>query len=439
MIKVLVLAYEFPPYISVSGLRPLSWAKYAQEFGLDVTVVTRQWTDHTGQVLHYVAPSATNHDLCERKNSYNVIGSPYYPSISNRILLKYGEQKFKWLRKSITAFLEISQYYIPVGTKRQLFLSAKKELKNNKYNYIIATGEPFVLFHYASSLSKEFGIPWIADYRDPWSQNMHHGFVLKHVYKHIERKIIRTAKEITCVSEFVAQNIIEFTSKPATILPNGYDPEVVKKVENIEQNTEVLTIAHAGTIYDWNPYKLFLETVAIFLIENPLVKLKIRFYGLNKIREVTECVSNFPVLGNVVKILPKLPNQILIKELKECNVMLLFNYFSYMGTKIYDYLGVKRNILLCFENGLETDSLKQKYYSIKEPENLSNTLQKDLIAQCNAGYSVKNHTDLPIILEKLNTEFLKHGKIKWRGKMTEQNSRKNQVKRLSLLLKDGSK
>ena len=35
MIKVLILAYDFPPYVSVRGLRPFSWHKYFREFGID--------------------------------------------------------------------------------------------------------------------------------------------------------------------------------------------------------------------------------------------------------------------------------------------------------------------------------------------------------------------------------------------------------------------
>lgn len=43
MKKVLILAYDFPPYVSVGGLRPYSWYKYFKEFGLYPIVVTRQW------------------------------------------------------------------------------------------------------------------------------------------------------------------------------------------------------------------------------------------------------------------------------------------------------------------------------------------------------------------------------------------------------------
>ena len=35
MKKVLIFAYDFPPYVSVGGLRPYSWYKYLKEYGIE--------------------------------------------------------------------------------------------------------------------------------------------------------------------------------------------------------------------------------------------------------------------------------------------------------------------------------------------------------------------------------------------------------------------
>ena len=48
--------------------------------------------------------------------------------------------------------------------------AAEDYLATNKIDCILATGDPFVLFHYAKkALRKKHNVPWIADYRDPWS------------------------------------------------------------------------------------------------------------------------------------------------------------------------------------------------------------------------------------------------------------------------------
>lgn len=171
MKSVLILAYDFPPYVSVGGLRPYSWFKYLKEFDVEPVVVTRQWGNKYGNGLDYIAPSESKKVLKEEHEYGTVIRTPYFPSWSNRILLKHGEGKFRLFRKMLTAVDEIRQFIWISGPKKQLYLAARDYLKENKVDVLLATGEPFVLFSFAKRLSKEFDIPWIADYRDPWSQN----------------------------------------------------------------------------------------------------------------------------------------------------------------------------------------------------------------------------------------------------------------------------
>ncbi len=35
MKKLLILAYDFPPYVSVGGLRPYAWYRYLKEYGVN--------------------------------------------------------------------------------------------------------------------------------------------------------------------------------------------------------------------------------------------------------------------------------------------------------------------------------------------------------------------------------------------------------------------
>ena len=169
MKKLLILAYDFPPYVSVGGLRPYSWYKHLKEFGIYPVVVTRQWDNKFGNYLDYVAPTKTNKTEVEKTEYGTIIRTPYKPNLANKILLKYGGNKFRLIRKSISAFYELTQWFFYVGPKKQLLKEADNYLKNNKVDAIIATGDPFILFKYASKLSAKYNIPWIADYRDAWS------------------------------------------------------------------------------------------------------------------------------------------------------------------------------------------------------------------------------------------------------------------------------
>jgi hypothetical protein len=132
MKKVLILAYDFPPYVSVGGLRPFNWYNYFHEFDIYPVVVTRQWENSYGNFLDYVSESKNKVSTVEKFDSGKLIRTPYKPNLSNRLLLKHGENKYKLIRKSITAYFEFSQFLVKTGPKIELYHSARKYLQNNQ-------------------------------------------------------------------------------------------------------------------------------------------------------------------------------------------------------------------------------------------------------------------------------------------------------------------
>nr|MBP7389342.1 hypothetical protein [Chitinophagales bacterium] len=73
MVNVLILAYDFPPYVSVGGLRPHSWLKYFNEFGVYPIVVTRQWNNAYKNGLDYVAPGFSDNTVTEKNDKGTTI------------------------------------------------------------------------------------------------------------------------------------------------------------------------------------------------------------------------------------------------------------------------------------------------------------------------------------------------------------------------------
>ena len=85
------------------------------------------------------------------------------------------------LRKAINLYYELFQFLLPIGSKSSLYDAANQYLLNNKVDAIIATGDPFILFKYASKLGTKQNTPWVADYRDVWTQDsfIQKRFILK--------------------------------------------------------------------------------------------------------------------------------------------------------------------------------------------------------------------------------------------------------------------
>ncbi|MBR5167927.1 MAG: glycosyltransferase [Salinivirgaceae bacterium] len=431
MKHLLILAYDFPPYVSVGGLRPYAWYKYLKEFGIYPIVVTRQWGNKYGSGLDYIAPSESTKTIVEETDCGTIIRTPYKPNLANRLMLKYGNNKFVLLRKAITAFYEFAQYPFFVGSKSGIYRGAKKYLKSNKVDAVIATGEPFVLFKYASALSRKFGIPWIADYRDPWTGNKNRaGLPLVRFW---ERRFMKNAAAMTTVSEFFKNKIAENVSLPTTyVIHNGYNPDSTKTVEHIKQDSDVLRIAMTGSIYEWHPYKSVISIFAEFVkANNP--KVELNFFGVNRNTEIQQFVRD-KNLEKYIHVYPRMDNASLLEKLCRHNVMLLFNDYSIMGTKIYDYLGTNREIILCYSNDNEAKELKAKFFPLIENVGVNTHLQEDCLNETKAGIVVKDKHHLMLVLNELYDEFCQNGTIECNSINTDKYSRKEGARQLAEIL-----
>lgn len=435
MKKLLILAYDFPPYISVGGLRPYNWYKYLKEYGVEPIVITRQFDSQYGDERDYIAPSKSKTTVIKETEHGTILRSPYFPNRANKLLLKYGNTKYSWLRRLISAYYEIIQFLWVLGPKKQIYYTADSYLKHNKVDAIIATGDPFVLFFYAKKLSEKHNIPWIADYRDPWSQNKgrHYNRLFTYWNRSMEFRVLKSVSAVTTVSTFFQKKIeVLLPPVPFHILPNGYNPEVIDELTNGKQGSEELKIAFVGTIYNWHPWKSVLKVFSLWKQQNQGARMEIHFYGINISEELKLYIeTTVPELSKYVVIHPKIPNEELLPKLAESNIMLLFNYYSYIGTKIYDYVGIRRKIVLCYENDKEAVELKEKHYNIEEIEGVSNRLQAELIEKTNSGIVVRDKGHLFEVFTELWTEFQQTGEIACESAGVENYSRKIQVKKLA--------
>ncbi len=443
MKKILILAYDFPPYVSVGGLRPYSWFKFLKEYDVEPIIVTRQWTNEYGNRLDYISKSKTQTTDFEQSDLGLIIRTPYQPNYANRLLLKYGDHKYVFIRKAISAFVKYAQFFLMKGPQEALYRAANEYLQKNSVDAIIATGEPYILFKYASLLSQKFDIPWIADYRDPWTiiNSQHKIKTVNLLNWFLERNIVKNAKAIVTVDEIFSRKITRIIGqRNVHIISNGFDPDAVSTVENIAQESDVLSIALVGSILKWHPIQTIFSVFSEVIKENPEMKIRLNLYGLNKPHEIHALIENkFNNLKNHVLIYPKIGNDELLEKLAKNNVMLLFNYYGFTGTKIYDYLAIKRKILLCFSDDNESNKLKKKYYVLNEDKDHNIHIQADIINETHSGEVVKDANHLKILLENLYNEFLETGHIQCNTIGIDRFSRKIQTQRLAELVKQVAK
>lgn len=426
MKKLLILAYDFPPYVSVGGLRPYSWFKYLKQYGIEPIVVTRQWNNKYGNHLDYVAPGWSSEVVIEVSDEGTIIRSPYSSNLSNRLLLKYGENRFRFFRKMISAFYEFAQFLLPVGPKIELYKAAQDYLKTHKVDAIIATGDPFVLFHYAEKLSQEFDIPWVADYRDLWVDKIapNENRLILFLKGLVQRRITKKASLLTTVCAFFEEELQStFKTKRIVKITNGFDPDALNHQTEVDQYGDMLTISLAGSILHYHPLEKFLKEVDSFIATSN-IPVRINFYGVNNSNLWAELIKdNYPSVHVNCNFYKSLDNLQLINELRKSHCLLLFNYYLIPGTKVYDYLATKRLILFCFEDDLDADKAYLSGRISKDFLKKQLNEQTEILNKTKAGIVLESSDELKIVLDRLNDEFKLTKKIKCHSNNIDEFSR----------------
>jgi glycosyltransferase involved in cell wall biosynthesis len=355
--KVLILAYDFPPYNSIGAQRPASWLKYLPQFGIDVTVVTRHWEGSISSSIDYIKTSKNRQVVKDIFSNSRVIRVPFNPNLRDKIIIKYGLDRFVFFRKILSLIISILEFKLPnINATYNIYKAAESFLKENKVDLIIATAEPFILFKYAQMLSDKHKIDWIADYRDCWNYGpliRNKGFLNRLIGKlmlGLEKNIVQTSKMITTPSPSYKKPLSEiFKHKKIEVIYNGNDFEISNEIDNLLPNNSCLEIAYAGIIYPHQKLELFLDGLVKFMEIHNGVKIKVIFYGLNFYPEMrTRLLDYRPELKSIIEVTDRIPYNEVTRRLKSAHILLLLSNegADWLNAKIFDYLELKRPILL---------------------------------------------------------------------------------------------
>ncbi|MCF8461790.1 MAG: hypothetical protein K9G46_13785 [Flavobacteriales bacterium] len=361
MKKVLILAYDFEPLNSIGAQRPLGWFKYFKQFGIHPVIVTRHW-DEISEPNDLVKPSKKQTVETEENEFGTIIRVPFQPNRRDRILLKNGIEKKVFSRKILSLIYSVGQYYwTGLDNRSTILKEARNQLKTSDYTAIIATGEPFILFRYASLLSKQFGVPWIADYRDGWSQNyaaLHSAqglqkWLNENVFTNLEKRIVSTASLCTFTVESHQKEVETLLPNlKSEIVMNGYFEELFESLPKVVEAAKPYTIAYSGTLYPYQELELFLEGFQLAIKEKRLdpEDIQLIFYGLEYQPEPLMRVLGFSdFLLPYIQTTQRIPLEDVIIQLNKASALLLLATPSkeQIYAKVFDYIALKKPIILC--------------------------------------------------------------------------------------------
>lgn len=337
MKRVLLIAHVFPPEPSPGAVRPGYLARYLPQFGWEATVLTQ---------------SSGTPPFPARVASTGAVVSPlesrFRASITSKARDPYSPLR-RHLRaaKELLLFPDATAPWIPAARRLGSNL-----LRLEHFDAILSTALPATVHVVAAQLARKSGLPWIADYRDPWAGNAYvkRGPVRTFLEERLEQRLLRAAHTITTISRPIAEHLGAFHGRQTVhVIPNAYDPAEWDALPDLRPSR--FDLCYTGSMYDGrrSPDLLFEAIAAMRTERDPAAhSARVHFYGRNS-DNVAQSAVRFGVTLQVREH-GMVPRAQAMRAQRCAAALLIFLNMdpatgTEMGSKFLEYVGARRQII----------------------------------------------------------------------------------------------
>ncbi|WP_134684719.1 glycosyltransferase family 4 protein [Brevibacillus migulae] len=381
--NVMIVAYIFPPIGGGGVPRPLKMAKYLGEFGWGVHVLTADPAYHATLDQSLLA-QLPNDVAIHRAKEFSLLqrsaaaaagpataqagGPSPRPSFATK-----AKRAIISMLKKVKPYLMIPDDQIlwyPEAVKR-----GREVMKTAKIDVIFSTSGPVTNHLVAQKLAEEFGCRWIADFRDPWTQNMHRSGIAwrERLEERMEARVMSKADAITTVTATFAENFRKKYGeriKRMELIYNGFDQADFRELAPAEvpEANGKLHGVYAGILYQKRNPRLLLRAIRELIDEGKVAQddLLLTFAGVFDYpgySENADCVKELN-LESIVRIVGNLPHKEALQLMKAADFQLLIGDVSadagaYIPGKLYEYMGIGKPILALNMAGEATEIIQR--------------------------------------------------------------------------------
>ena len=358
MKKVLVITYYWPPATGAGVFRWLKFCKYLRRHGWEPVIYTPENPESPGidPTLEEELPEGIQvirHPIWEPYRFYKLLtGQKKDEKIQSGFL---SENRKPTLADKISTWIR-GNLFIPDARRFWITPSVSfltRWLAKHPVDAMVTTGPPHSLHLIGLNLKEKTGIPWLADFRDPWTQIDYHDKLMlsgwaDRRHQNLEKTVLSRADTVTTVSRHCALGLEAIGQRKVEVINNGFDPDDFSGLP--EFNYERFRITHLGSMNaDRNPEMLW-QVLQALVKEDSFFRdyLHIRLTGKTDItvRKSLEDAGLMPY----TTFTPPLPHRKALAHAAESAILLLplNNTPNVMGIttgKLFEYMGLRRPVL----------------------------------------------------------------------------------------------
>ena len=381
--SAVLVAYAWPPDSEVGALRPAKLAKYLLREGWTPVVVTvredyaeRVSADRTNELNGAIVlrtrrfPSPRDLYVGLKGVIGRLRGSARHTEQGIQTRTREATEMFpETLRGRVKRYLLSLVFtpdryvgWIPFGVRATV-----AAIRKHKAETVITTGPPFTAHLIGWVVKRVTGVRWIADFRDPWSENKRpreiRAELSDRTIRWLRAGVVTAADTVVCVTPAMTDSFRKLYPGLAddkwVTITNGFDREDFADLASIPR-PERFTVAYVGGFDYGRTPEPFLKVLGRMLRDGEMSRgdVSVRLVGDCRYAGVRslEDMARDNDLKNVVEVLDFLPRRKALEEMAKADVLLLLvtNQQNEVPAKAYEYMAAGGKVLALTEDSIAT-------------------------------------------------------------------------------------
>jgi glycosyltransferase involved in cell wall biosynthesis len=263
-------------------------------------------------------------------------------------------------------FPDDQMYWLPFALP-----AALRAHRATPFDVAYSTSPPVTSHILAGLLKRLAGVPWVAEFRDPWLGS---AFAARLPWLHrrlqvkLERWIVRSADRVVCVTPSLTRMYQRrYPEAPGIVtITNGYDRAETAKPPTKRSGPRRFRVVYTGTLDRPRELQVFLEGLDRLIARRPALADCLEFVFYGTVAESCRAIADrFAATGHLAGVLSFpgfVPRRAAIEALAHADAALVLlgdgpGMHVISHGKIYDYLGQNMQILAMVPPGDARDLL----------------------------------------------------------------------------------